>query len=155
MNRQGLSLVEVIIALAIVAIAMAILSTALVGNLRFTDVAGARTQTTQYLSFLGRRVAGGAPDVLPAAGATLTWGYGTLAAAFEDLPAGGGGRDDVARYRAEVENVAGVTFVGATAVQYRVTVCSETTAGESCATGVTVGPAPSVLVTEPPLPGIN
>lgn len=154
MTRRGLSLVEVIIALAVVAIAFAILSTALVAQLRASGTAGARTQTTQYLNFLGRLVAGGNADVLPAAGASLTWDYGAMGTSFPDLP-GGDGLEAANRYRAQVDNVAAVSFVGAVGVEYRVSVCSMTPNGESCAVGVTIGPAPVAGGSAPPLPGIN
>jgi len=154
-NRRGLSLVEVIIALAVVAIAFAILSTALVGQLRFSGNANARTQTTQYLNYLGRLVVGGDAAVLPAVGDSLVWDYGQLGAAFPDLP-GGGGLEAADRYRAQIDSVAGITYVGATGVQYRVSVCSVTPTGESCAVGSTIGPPPLAGGgSAPPLPGIN
>lgn len=155
MTRHGLSLVEVIIALAVVAIAFAILSTALVFNLRVTGTSGARTQTTQYLNYLGRLVSGGNADALPEAGTPLTWDYGDMGTTFLDLP-GGTGWESADRYRARVEHLGAVAYVGAQGVQYRVTVCSMTPIGESCTAAVTIGPerlagggAP------PPLPGIN
>lgn len=155
MNRRGLSLVEVIIALAVVAIAFAILSTALVGQMRFAGTAGARTQTTQYLNYFGRLVAGGDAAVLPAVGDSLIWDYGDLGASFPDLP-GGAGLDAADRYRAQIDSVAAITYVGATGVQYRVTVCSVTPNGESCAVAATIGPAPLAGGgSAPPLPGIN
>lgn len=154
-SRRGLSLVEVIIALAIVMIAIGILSTAIVSNLRVTSTFGARTQTTQYLNYLGRLVSGGSPAVLSVAGTPLTWDYGDMATSFTDLPTGGGGLEEAGRYRAEVENLGGVTFLGANAVQYRVTVCSQTASGESCTVGLTLGPPPSTGIAAPPLPGIN
>lgn len=151
--QHGLSLVEVIVALAVVMIAIGILATAIVSNLRITSTSGARTQTTQYLNYLGRLVSGGTPVVL--ADPTLEWAYGDLGTTFTDLPTGGGGLEEAARYRAEIENLGAVTFLGADAVQYRVTVCSQTATGESCAVGLTLGPAPSVGIAAPPLPGIN
>lgn len=154
MNRRGMSLVEVILALAVVAIAFAILSTALVGQLRFAGTAGARTQTTQYLNYLGRLVVGGNADVLPAVGASLTWAYGALATSFPDLP-GGSGLEAAARYRAQIDGVGAVNFAGAQGVQYRVTVCSVAPTGESCTSAVTIGPAPVASGSAPPLPGIN
>lgn len=155
MTRRGLSLVEVLVALAIIAIAFTILSTALVGNLQQTSRAGTRTQTTQYLAYFGRKVAGGDAAVLAAAGTPLAWGYGALGAAFDDLPTGGGGLDDAARYRAEVAQVGTVAFVGASAVQYRITVCTTDVGGESCVRGSTLGPPPTPAGTPPLLPGIN
>ena len=155
MIRSGLTIVEVLIALAIVGVAVAILSTSLVGNLQQTERAGTRTQTTQYLNFLGRKVAGGDGAVLAPAGAALTWAYGELGGAFPDLPTGSGGRDDAERYRASVEHVANVAFVGAEAVQYRITVCTQSTTGEACVVGTTLGPEPAAGGAAPLLPGIN
>lgn len=154
-RRSGLTLVEVIVALAVVMIALGILATAIVGNLRVTSTSGARTQTTQYLNYLGRQVAGGTPTVLAVPGTPLAWDYGELAATFPDLPTGGGGLEEIDRYRAQVDHLGDVGFLGASAVQYRVTVCSTTATGESCTVGVTLGPAPSVGNVAPPLPGIN
>lgn len=157
MTRHGLTLAEVVIAMAVVAVAFTILSTALVFNLQVTGTSGARTQTTQYLNYLGRLVAGGNVDVLPPAGGTLTWDYGAMATAiaFADLP-GGSGWEAADRYRASVEHVGVVTFAGAEGVQYRVTVCSMTPNGESCTVGVTIGPERLAGGGGlPPLPGIN
>jgi prepilin-type N-terminal cleavage/methylation domain-containing protein len=155
MRRHGMTIIEVLVALVIIGIAFTILSVALVGNLRQTDRFGARTQTSQFLSYLGRLVAGGDPAALAPAGSPLTWDYGELGAAFADLPTGSGSRDDVVRYRAAIEQVSDVAFVGAVAVQYRITVCSTDVAGESCVNGTTLGPAPIVGGTAPLLPGIN
>lgn len=153
--QRGLSLVEVIVALAVVMIAIGILTTAVVSNIRLTSTSGARTQTTQYLNYLGRLVSGGAPVVLAESGSPIEWAYGELGVTFSDLPTGGGGLEEAARYRAEIENLGAVTFLGANAVQYRVRICSQTATGESCAVGLTLGPAPSVGIAAPPLPGIN
>ncbi len=155
MTRRGLTIVEVLIALAIVGVAVAILSTSLVGSLKQTERAGTRTQTTQYLNVLGRKVAGGDGAVLAPVGAALAWAYGELDDAFPDLPTGTGGRDDADRYRASVEHVAEVAFVGAEAVQYRITVCTQSTTGEACVAGTTLGPEPAPGGATPPLPGIN
>jgi type II secretory pathway pseudopilin PulG len=154
-SRRGLSLVEVIVALAIVMIAIGILATAIVSNLRVTSTFGARTQTTQYLNYLGRLVSGGTPTVLAEPGTPLEWAYGDMATSFSDLPTGGGGLEEAGRYRGEVENLGDVAFLGANAVQYRVTVCSMTANGESCTVGLTLGPPPSTGIAAPPLPGIN
>lgn len=155
MKRRGLSLVEVLIALAVVAVAFAILSTALVSQLRVSGNANARTQTTQYLNYLGRLVVGGTAAALPAVGESLAWDYGELGTAFPDLPVAGG-LEGADRYRARIDSVAAITYVGATGVQYRVTVCSMTPTGESCSVAATIGPAPLASGgTPPPLPGIN
>lgn len=155
MTRRGLTIVEVMVALLVVGIAFTVISIALVNSIRQTDRAGARTQSTQYLSYLGRMVAGGAAGVLAFPAEPEQWDYGQLADAFEDLPTGAGGREDAARYRAIVENVGAVSVAGAAAVQYRITVCTTSVAGEACISGVTVGPEPSVDGNPAPLEGIN
>ena len=155
MTRRGLTIVEVLVALVVIVVAFTILSTALVSNLQQTQRAGTRTQTTQYLAYFGRKVAGGDPAVLAPAGAPLVWAYGALGAAFDDLPSGGGDLADAARYRAEIEQAGAVAFVGASAVHYRITVCTTANTGESCTTGNTLGPPPTPGGTPPLLPGIN
>ena len=152
-RRPGLTIVEVLIALAIIAVAFSLLSTALVGSLQQTSRAGSRTQTTQYLEFLGRQVAGGSAAVLAPVGTPIVWAYDELDDAFPELPGGGAG--DAAAYRAEVVQVATVAFAGASAVQYRITVCGQAATGEACVAGTTLGPPPSAGGTPPLLPGIN
>lgn len=155
MTRRGLTIVEVLIALGIIGVAFAILSTALVGNLQHTQRAGVRTQATHYLNYLGRRVAGGDAGVLAEVDEPIAWDYGALVTAFPDLPSGAAGRADADRYRAVVENVGTIDFVGALTVHYRVTVCTASATGETCVAGNTLGPEPAVGGTPPPLEGIN
>ncbi len=140
LDRRGMSIIEVLIALVVVGVAFAILSTALVGTLRNTERAGTRTQTTQYLNYIGRLVSGGGTnDVLPAnTGDTINWGYGQLAAAFPDLPGGTGG-NAANRYRVSIQNQGPYTFAGVTIIQYTVTVCTEGSSGEACVSGTTLG----------------
>ena len=155
MRRDGMTVVEVLIALVIVGTAFTILAVSMVGSLQQTQRSGVRTQGAQYLNYLGRLVAGGNAAVLSAPGTPLAWDYGALGAAFADLPTGGGGSGDAARYRAVIENLGTITFVGANADHYRVTVCTTSTGGETCVTGNTLGPAPGAAGGTPPLEGIN
>lgn len=155
MRYQGLSLVEVLIALVIVGIAFTILSVALVGSLRNTERAGTRTQTTQYLNYIGRLVSGADNRVLPAVGETRTWAYGAMAAAFPDLPGGTAGRNNPNLYRATVESLGWFGFAGAQSVQYRVTVCTESSTGEACVVGTTLGSPPWTDNPSGVLNGIN
>lgn len=154
-RRQGLSLVEVLIALVIIGIAFTILSVALVSSLRNTERAGTRTQTTQYLNYIGRLVSGADNRVLPAVGETRTWAYGAMAAAFPDLPGGTAGRNNPNLYRATVESLGWFSFAGADSVQYRVTVCTESSTGEACVAGTTLGSPPYTDDPLGTLPGIN
>lgn len=153
--QAGLTIVEVLIALAVVGIVTALLSTAVVGNLQQTRTFGGRTQASQILNYFGRRVAGGDSAVLPGAGAPLTYGYGQLTSSFPDLTSEGGYAEPD-RYRVQIVNQGTVTLAGASAVRYDVTVCLEASGGESCVVGTTLGGAPSSGTGGvPPLPGIN
>lgn len=152
---SGLSLLEVVLALAVLAILGATFTTAMLGNLRHTTVAGQRTQAAQVLNYLGRRVAGGDAVVLPTVGNTLTWAYGDLATTFVDLQ-GGEGLAEPERYRASIEASGTVTVAGATVVQYDLEVCFQNQDGESCTRGTTLGaPALAGPGETPSLPGIN
>ncbi|HKI55514.1 MAG TPA: hypothetical protein VKB31_00065 [Trueperaceae bacterium] len=150
----GLSVIEVMLALAVIGIITAAFTTAVVGNLRHTQVTGARTEAAQVVNYLGRRAAGGDAAVLPAAGSPAVWGYGSLAAAFPDLT-NQGGLSDPARYRARVGNAGTVTLAGAGATEYDVSVCYMTGSDEHCVEATTLGPSPSSAGSPPPLPGIN
>lgn len=159
MGRRGrlaaLTLIEVLVALGIVAIAITILTSVSVSVLRTGSTTNLRTQSAQVLSYLGRRVAGGSNDALPPAGETFEWAYGELGEGFPDL-AGAQGVADVDRYRATIRSQGDVSFVGASAVRYDIDVCTEASTGETCIGGVTFGPTPAPSGTTPPmLPGIN
>jgi len=155
-RNQGLTLLEVIVALGIIAILGALFVTNVLSNLRHTTVAGERTQAAQVLNFLGRLAAGGDGDILPALGSSEEWGYGELGGAFPDI-AGGEGFGDADRFRAGITAVSILEFAGAETVQYDISVCFLATEGESCVVGTTLGAqAPGNQGLAPlPLPGIN
>lgn len=148
----GLTVIEVLIALAVIGVVTAAFTTAVVGNLHHSSVTGARTEAVQVLDYLGRRAAGGDAAVLPASGSPLSWGYGTLAGSFPDLT-NHGGLSDPARYRATITNGGAVAMAGAAATSYQVSVCYQAGSGEHCVQGTTLGPAPASGGTSP-LPGI-
>lgn len=150
---QGLTVVEVLIALAVIGVVTAAFTTAVVSNLHHTSVTGARTEAVQVLNYLGRRTAGGDTTVLPAAGTPNVWAYGSLATSFPDLT-NQGGLSDPARYRASITNAGTVTLAGANSVEYDVSVCYQAGGGEHCVQGTTMGPAPSSGGGAPTLPGI-
>lgn len=151
----GLTLLEVILALAVLAVLGATFTTYMLGNLRHTTVAGQRTQAAQVLNYLGRRVAGGDGVVLPDEGETLSWAYGEMGVAFPDM-VGADGIAEPARYRAEITATGTVSVVGASVVQYDLVVCFQVPDGESCTRGTTLGaPASAQESDRPSLPGIN
>jgi hypothetical protein len=144
-----------VLALAVLAVIGATISTAILNNLRHTTTAGQRTQGAQVLNYLGRRVAGGDAAVLPNLNDTLAWDYGELGDTFTDLQ----GADGVAepdRYRVDITASGTITVAGASVVQYDITVCFQARDAESCVAGTTMGaPAIEPPGSTPPLPGIN
>lgn len=154
-REAGLTLLEVVLALAVLAILGATFTTAMLGNLRHTTNAGQRTQAAQVLNYLGRRVAGGDTVVMPTVGDSLAWNYGELAAAFPDIDRTAGfSNPDL--YRVEVSASTTVSVTGATLVQYDLAVCFERQDGETCVRGATLGaPTNAASGSAPPLPGIN
>lgn len=150
----GLTLLEVLLALAVIGIITAVFTTVVVSNLRHTSVAGARTEAVQVLNYLGRRAAGGDGTVMAVSGTPNTWAYGSLSTAFPDIT-NQGGLADPARYRAQVTNGGDVTLAGASATEYDIKVCFEAGQGEHCVKAATLGPSASSGTTPPPLPGIN
>lgn len=160
LRAEGLTLLEVVLALAVLAVLGAVFTTSILSNLRHTTVAGQRTQAAQALNYIGRRVAGGDAAVIPAAlGDTATWDYGDLGTAFDDLT-GADGFADPDRYKVSVTATGEVSlFTGAdtaTVVQYDIQVCFENQSSESCISGTTLGaPANAPAGETPPLPGIN
>lgn len=154
-RSAGLTLVEVVLALAVLAILGATFTTAMVNNLKHTRVSGQRSQGAQVLNYLGRRVAGGDEALLPQTGETLAWDYGELANAFPDL-GGAQGFADPERYRASVTAIGTVSAAGASVVQFDISVCFQHQDGEACVNGTTLGaPAQAGPAATPPLPGIN
>lgn len=155
MKQDGLTIIEVIIAVAIIAIVMGTLTTTVVSNLKRTSTTNGSTQAAQVLNYLGRRVAGAQAAVLPASGSTLSWNYGELETAFPDI-ASEKGVSDPKFYSAKITNSSTVSLAGATVVQYDLSVCHRLGGGEHCLSGITFGPSPA-NATNPEffLPGVN
>jgi len=156
-NDRGLTLVEVVVALAILAIAMGALTGILIGSMRQNLSSGKRTQASQVLNHLGRLLAGGDPRLLAPAGEPLAWDYGELAESFPEL-AGAGNLSQPELYRARVENRGTPTAVADLGVDlraYRVEVCWKDGAREACVAGETISAPPGSGDTPPPLPLIN
>lgn len=149
MKREtGLTLAEVLVALAVLGIVIAVLTTAMVTSMQQNLVSGERTQAVQILNFLGRLASGGDARVIPENNESnnqnyVAWGYGQLPTAFTEL-ASGDGFMAPERYSAEVVRV-GQLRIGATLIDsmfhYRVEVCWQAAGGELCITGDTAGPA--------------
>ena len=157
-KERGLTILEVVLAVAIIAIVMGVLTTTVVSNLKQTSTTGASSQAAQVLNYLGRRVAGGQTEVLPPANTTARrWDYGQLTA-FTDLATAERGISDPIFYKAQVTNSGQVQLAGSQLTRYTIEVCHERGGGEHCVSGTTFGPSPLNAANPnsvPPLPGLN
>jgi len=147
--RDGFTLVEVILAIAVLAIVLVAVSTTIVSSIQHNVTSGSRSQASQVLNYFGRRIAGGEIDSL---GGT-EWDYGELPGAFQDLTRESNLADS-ALYSAEVEQLPNIGLGDTAIPHYRITVCWDGANGESCVSGDTAGAGPGSTSGEL-LPGIN
>lgn len=154
MNKQGLTVVEAMVAIAILGIITAAVMTTFVNSIRFNADAGKRTQSAQLLNYLGRRVAGGEGLVLAGADDALEWTYGELDAAFPEL-SGEEGFANPDFYRASVSNMGEIALDSASIIHYRIEVCVRANGDENCVRGDTAGPPPIPAGGTPPPPFVN
>jgi prepilin-type N-terminal cleavage/methylation domain-containing protein len=156
-RTEGLTLIEVIVALAILLIALAALTFTLMGYLRQNLSAGKRTQAAQILNYLGRRLTASDPAVLLAPNQERSWDYGALKNQFPDIASS----RDISNpnlYKATVSNLGQPSWASSTGIaldHYRIKVCWRAGGQEACVRGDTLAyPAASGTI-PPPLPGIN
>lgn len=155
-RAKGLSVIEVLVALAVLGVVTAAILTTYLGSIRTNSDSGRRTQSVQIMNTIGRRVAGADPVVLAQPGKPLSWGYGQLKSSFPELA--GDGFSDPNLYRVVVTNLGAVTLGAAQVVHYSIETCTQSRAGgeESCVTGDTAGVPPGPEGDEPTgLPGVN
>ncbi|MCA9835780.1 MAG: prepilin-type N-terminal cleavage/methylation domain-containing protein [Trueperaceae bacterium] len=151
--RKGLSLIEVIVAISIIAIMFAVLTPALIDNSKRTAGTGQITQAASMLNFFVRQIVGGNAQVL-ADNTPISWGYGALSSSTlglnteKDL-----GNPDL--YKVTISNQGEVTVLTASATQYQVDVCFQQGSEETCINAKTLGPAPTDTGIGRILPGIN
>lgn len=150
-DRKGLTVVEVLVALAIVGIVVAVLTTITLSSVRHDANSGSRTQAVQILSYLGRLASVSDPMLLDG---DQEWDFGELRTAFTELRVEArNANPDL--YRAEVEEL-GQTGLGNGVVElYRVTVCWRAIENENCVQGETAGPVPSASEDDTVPPVVN
>jgi prepilin-type N-terminal cleavage/methylation domain-containing protein len=151
-QRQGLTLVEVIVSLAILTVVLAAFSTSVVGNMRQNSSSGSRTGAVRFLDHLGRLVVEGSSDVLPTNSSTpRTWAYGSL----DTLPelSNEGGFGDPNLYKAKVTTgtqPSWATSEGLALIAYTLEVCWKNSGKDTCVQATALGPTNSSL-TNPPV----
>ncbi|APD08863.1 MULTISPECIES: type IV pilus modification PilV family protein [Thermus] len=156
-SAQGLTLLEVLIALSILALVLLAFNAVLVSSLRQTSVSGARTQAVQILNYLGRRIVGG-DSFLLSGSTSIVYGYGELRQNFPDLPQEARfANPDL--YRAEIRNAGSPSWannLGVSVNEYRIQVCWRQAGQEHCTEARTFSAPPSGSGSAPPpLEGIN
>jgi len=156
-RESGLTLIEVIIALAILSIALGGLTALLLTSMKQDLSSGKRTQAAQILNYLGRQQVGGDPRLRTTPDRPLLWNYGQLSEAFPELEhIGGIGDPDL--YKVKVRNLGTppeILEVGVDLDAYEIFVCWRTGAEENCLKGETLAPSPAGGGPTPPLPLIN
>jgi prepilin-type N-terminal cleavage/methylation domain-containing protein len=138
--RQGFTIIEVLISLAILVVAISVLSSTIIGSTRHDRNSGQRTQAVELLNYIGRYALEGSSVVIPASPATLkTINYGSVASAFPDLLVQGG-FSDPSLYKATITFKGQVALSTASANQYDINVCWKDKDQESCVLATTLGP---------------
>lgn len=164
MRTKGLSLIELLIAIGILAIALTAFTSIVVSNLRYNSSAGARTQAAGLLDYFGRKVTTGDSAVLPPIGQTSrSWSTGSLLSSFPDLRQAGSFANPN-NYSLQVSILGAWSYsytasTGSATValqRYRVQLCWQGSGGQECVNADTLGPQ-ALASGSPgsPLPGIN
>lgn len=152
----GLSVIEVLVALAILGIVTAAVVTTYLGSIRTNADAGRRTQSAQILNIVGRRVAGADSQSLAQPSVPIVWEYGELSLAYPEMR--GDGISDPDLYRVVITHVGTVSLSSARTVHYQIEVCTQSFASgdDSCLVGNTASVAPAPATDGPiELPGVN
>ena len=139
-NQSGFTIIEVLISLGILIIAIAILSSTVIGSARHDKNSGHKTQAVEFLNYLGRYAVEGNSKVIPAISDTeKVFEYGDISSTFPDI-INQGGFSDPDLYKGKVTRMATVSLSSANATQYNIEVCWKDKASEACVTAITLGP---------------
>ncbi len=146
-NKKGLTLVEVLIALAVIGMLIGVFSLSLTSSLSVTETTGQEGQINQLLNQLVRRVVDGETALLSASGQSKTYDYGQLSGIISQ-----GTISDLSSYKASIVATGSVSLSNTSITQYTITICSKNET-EKCLSAVTFGPSPDDTLDGNP-PGI-
>lgn len=160
LNPQGMTIVEVLVAVVILSIVLVAFAGVIVANIRQNATSGNRTAAAQVLNYLGRRVVDGQAAVLPALGSSSrAWAYGALNTSFPDLKKEEKQAASSDLYRAEIidQGAPAATMpAGSNLVSYQINVCWRDAGQENCVTAQTIAQRPvASSSTSPIIPGLN
>jgi prepilin-type N-terminal cleavage/methylation domain-containing protein len=154
MKRTGLTVIEVIVAITIIGVLLAVLTPAIIQSMRQTSRTGQSTQVSQIINYLGRRLVADDSAVKPINTTTpLTWNYGELSTAFNTFNCNGNtcsdlqndstkGIGDIDNFKVTITNQGLITWLGATANKYQIKVCFKNGSGEVCRESITISAPP-------------
>src|SRR6056297_2959426 len=133
-GRQGFTLIETIVAVAVLAIVLTALTTVATSSLRTGRDGNFKIQATQVLDTVGLRVAGGVDlALLPAQDTPITVGYGDV---DDVVDFGDTSWSDAFHFTITRD---GSVTVGASSVaRYRIEVCHRSGDDERCVRGTTL-----------------
>lgn len=146
-SQKGLTVVEVLIALSLIGVIIAVFSTSLGGNLRVTQSTGQKGQAAQLMTYIGQQVINGNTAFLVNANSSQTFDYNSLGART-DLSTDAG-LADLDNYKVTLSNVKQVTFQTISLFEYVINVCYKTQGDESCVQGSTLGHDLATLTPSP------
>ena len=141
-TSEGLTLIEVLVALAILAVITTVFSTSLISTLNSTRQTGNQTDANAVLNFFGRMAAGGAgrPLAYSPADGKKEFNYGSLKTAFPELSSGDAKIKNPDLYKVTVTSPGTVTIGAITLYRYSLRVCWQDKGKDACLSGLTVGP---------------
>ncbi len=138
--RQGFTIIEVLISLAILIVAISILSSTIIGSTRHDRNSGQRTQAVELLNYIGRYALEGSTTVIPTSATTpKIIDYGAISSTFPELLVQGG-FSNPSLYKATITFKGPVALSTAVANQYDINVCWKDKDQESCVLATTLGP---------------
>jgi len=133
-TREGFTLLETVVAVAVLAIVLTALTTVATSSLRTGRDGNFKIQATQVLDTVGRRVAGGVDlALLPAQGTPITVGYGDV----DDVVDFGDTTWSDA-FRFTITRDGSVTVGASSVARYRIEVCHRSGDDERCVRGTTL-----------------
>ena len=134
-GREGFTLIETIVAIAVCAIVLTALTTVATSSLRIGRDGNFKIQATQVLDTVGRRVAGGVDlALLPAPDAPIAIDYGEL---DELVSLGDTAWSDA--FRVTITRDGSATIGSSSVARYRIEVCHRSGDDERCVRGTTLG----------------
>ena len=143
MNKDGLSIIEVLSALVIIGLLLATFAMNLSSTFTITENTGSQGQVSQLLNQTGRKIISAEPGFLTTKDSPLEWDYKKFSEAFPNMDF------DVSKYRATIVNEGPISISQTSLQQYTVTICFKEET-EHCSSITTFGLGPGGSGSTPP-----